>query len=170
MKEKRTTKLYEGMTSKQKAALTLHYMTESNTTEIERIRSTVPWKEYRCIDADYTDWRDQLLKISVIWGLEYWQTLYAHANAVRRLTRLDLKAADNETLKAFDTAEEQADGSLTRLAALQAALKEVCDEHGIDPDDAFKVAGVPVRDWPKCEPDAEYQADIAQKLRECLPE
>jgi hypothetical protein len=170
MKEKRITKLYEGMTSKQKAVLTLHYIAENNAPEIGRIRSTVPWKEYRCIDGEYTDWRDQLMGISMVWGLTYWQTLFAHANAVRRITRLDLKAADDETLKAFDAAGREAEWSLTQLVTLQAALKEVCSEHGIDPDDAIKIAGVPVRNRPKCEPDASYQAEIAQKLRECLPE
>lgn len=169
MKEKRTTKLYEGLTSKRKATLTLHYMGEQDATEIERIRSTVPWKDYRCMDAEYTDWRDRLLHITMAWGLDYWRAVYVHAHAVHQLTRLDLKAADSEALQAFTKADERVERALARIVALQEALKDVCQQHGLDHEDVIKVAGVPVRKWPKCEPDRAYQEVITAELLECLP-
>ena len=170
MKEKRTTKLYEGLTSKQKAALTLHYIGEQDATEIGRIRSTVEWKGYRCMDAEYTDWRDLFTNISLVWGLAYWQALYVHANAVHQLIRLDLKAADKRALKAFDEADQKADRTLARLVALQEALKDVCHQHGLDHEAVIKLAGVPWREWPKCEPDTDYQAEITAELLECFPD
>jgi|SRR5690625_1765515 len=170
MKEKRTTKLYEGLTNKQKAALTLHYIGEQDATEIGRIRSTVEWKEYRCIDAEYTDWCDLLRGISLVWGLMYWQALYVNANAVHQLIRHISKAADNGTFQAFDEADQKAHRTLARVVALQEALKEVCHQHGLDHDDVIKVAGVPWREWPGCEPDTDYQGEVTAELLECFPD
>jgi len=168
MKENRTTKLYEGLTSKQKAALTLHYIGEQDATEIGRIRSTIEWKSYRCIDAEYSDWRDQFIKFSMLWGLMYWRALFAMTGASHQLARLGLKGTDKEAYEAFEEADENLDRALGRAVALQEALKEVCRQHGLKYDDVIEVAGVPEAELPSDEPDADYQEEMTRVLLECL--
>lgn len=174
MKEKRTTKLYEGLSPKQKAALTLHYIGEQDAAEIERIRSTVEWKTYRCIDAEYTDWRDRFFDASLVWGVMYWRALFIHEldasafhRAVHRL--LDSKA-DGEERKAFDEADQAQERSLARVVALQEALKDVCQQHGLDHEDVTKLAGASMMERMGCEPDTACQAEVTQVLLEVLPE
>lgn len=160
---RRSTKLYEGLTPKQKAALTLHFIGERNADEIGRIRGTVPWKEYRCIDAEYTEWRDAFTGMATVWGLMYWQEL-----CQLQARAFEVVQHDAGDARAFAKADAKAGQSLARVMALEGALRDVCKQHGLVACDLMRLAGVD-----RCpeggEPDADYRAEVAADLLACLP-
>ena len=63
----------------------------------------------------------------------------------------------------------QATATLTRINALQAALKALCEQHGFSYHAAVKFAGVPEAKPDSSPIDDDYFADWLSTLNECLP-
>lgn len=158
---RRSVKLYEGLTPKQLAALTLHSMANLDGCEIDKIRAAVPWKRYDCIDAEYTDWRDALQSVVMLWSCEYWRQRFIHAASLCRL-QVDGGA---------DTTVRQIRQGVARQFAHSKVLHELCNAHGLDYDAALELAGVPDRYDPlnDGELDEAYYRQWFSDLSECLP-
>jgi len=67
-----TTKLYEKMTSKEKAAL---YCRSDDFEERERIQAAVPWYDYNAMDHEFTFQVHCISATSHYAVAEYWRTL-----------------------------------------------------------------------------------------------
>lgn len=67
-----TTKLYQRMTSKEKAAV---YVRTYDSDELKKIVSTVPWFNYSALDREFVEERNHLTFASLWWEAEYWKTL-----------------------------------------------------------------------------------------------
>ena len=52
MKTDRVSKLYENLTSPEKALLAFHHLVTGNASEADRIAAGLPWKTYSMRDAD----------------------------------------------------------------------------------------------------------------------
>lgn len=167
---KRSVKLYEGLAPKQLAALTLQSMANLDADETDKIRSAVAWKQYSCIDAAYTDWRDAFHSVVLVWSVEYWRQCFLYASTLSRLqslTRLDAGQPDD----AFDSMHEQLQQCNARQLAHSKVLHDLCNAHGFDYNAVLKLAGVPDRCNPLDDDDIDeafYQQWFGD-LSECLP-
>ena len=167
---KRSVKLYEGLAPKQLAALTLQSMADMNAEEVDKIRGAVAWKQYSCIDAVYTDWRDGFHSVVLVWTAEFWRQCFLYASTLSRLqslTRLDAGQPDD----AFDSTHEQLQQCLARQLAHSKVLYDLCNAHGFDYNAVLKLAGVPDRCNPLDDGDIDeafYQQWFGD-LSECLP-
>ena len=171
---KRSVKLYEGLTPKQLAALTLQTMADMNAEEADKIRSAVVWKQYSCIDAAYTDWRDAFHSVVMVWTAEYWRQCFLYASTLSRLTSLTslTSAANDQPDDAFDSTHEQLQQCVARQLGHSKVLHDLCNAHGLDYNAVIKLAGVPDRCNPLDEGDidpAHYQQWFGD-LSECLPQ
>ena len=167
---KRSVKLYEGLAPKQLAALTLQSMANLDADEADKIRSAVAWREYRCIDAAYTDWRDAFHSVVLVWSVEYWRQCFLYASTLSRLQSLT-SAADDQPSDAFDSMHEQLQQCVARQLAHSKVLHDLCNAHGFDYNAVLKLAGVPDRCNPLDDGDIDeafYQQWFSD-LSECLP-
>ncbi len=167
---KRSVKLYEGLAPKQLAALTLQSMANLDANEVGKIRSAVPWKQYNCIDAAYTDWRDAFHSVVLVWSVEFWRQCFLYASTLSRLQSLT-SAADDQLDDAFDSIRKQLQQCVARQLAHSKVLYDLCNAHGFDYDAALKLAGAPDRCNPLDDGDIDeafYQQWFGD-LSECLP-
>lgn len=116
---KRSTKLYNDLSNKQKAILTFQNLTELNADEVPIIAGTVERKEYSQRHIEYTDQVETLYSVASLWGIAYWQQKYLEA------TCLLLVAEQGTDLAASRYREVEA-----RVTALHYALQEFCNTHG----------------------------------------
>ncbi|HZJ93457.1 MAG TPA: hypothetical protein VFD09_10305 [Thiopseudomonas sp.] len=167
---KRSVKLYQGLAPKQLAALTLQSMADMNAEEVDKIRSAVVWREYRCIDTAYTDWRDAFHSVVLVWTAEFWRQCFLYASTLSRLqslTRLDAGQPDD----AFDSTHEQLQQCVARQLAHSKVLYDLCNEHGFEYNAVLKLAGVPDRYNPLDDGDIDeaFYQQWYDDLSECLP-
>lgn len=167
---KRSVKLYEGLAPKQLAALTLQSMANLDANEVGKIRSAVPWKQYNCIDAAYTDWRDAFHTVVLVWSTEYWRQCFIYASTLSRLQSLT-SAADDQLDDAFDSIRKQLQQCVARQLAHSKVLYDLCNAHGFDYDAALKLAGAPDRCNPLDDGDIDeaFYQQWYDDLSECLP-
>lgn len=162
---KRSVKLYEGLSPKQLAALTLQNMANLDADEVDKIRGAVAWKQYNCIDTAYTDWRDAFHSVVMVWTAEFWRQCFLYASTLSRLQSL------TQPNDAFDSMHEQLQQCVARQLAHSKVLYDLCNEHGFEYNAVLKLAGVPDR----CNPLDEGDIDEAfyqrwfDDLSECLP-
>lgn len=124
MKEARTTKLYNGLSGRELAAVAFFHTAEQNQIEIDRLLSVVPRRNYSCLDAAFTEYSDHFASVVNFWAMEYWKKTY--------LLSMSLFADTGDH-------DERAEDWLTWHAVLSAW----CERHNLDLDAAYKIAGVP---------------------------
>ena len=167
---KRSVKLYQGLAPKQLAALTLQNMANLDADEVDKIRGAVAWKQYSCIDAAYTDWRDAFHSVVLVWSAEYWRQRFLYAatlNRLQSLTQPDAGQPDDD----YDCIVEQLQQCLARQLAHSKVLYDLCNAHGFEYDAVLKLAGVPDRCNPldDCDIDQAFYQQWFSDLSECLP-
>lgn len=141
MKESRTTKLYNGLSGRELAAVAFFHTAEQNQIEIDRLLSVVPRRNYSCLDAAFTEYSDHFASVVIFWGSEYWRKLFMHTAAL-----LETYHTDGEQLKIW----ERIDTTAAALDTWHAVLSAWCERHNLDLDAAYKIAGVPSkRDIPE---------------------
>lgn len=145
---KRSVKLYSGLTAKQLAILTFEAAAEQNADEIDKIRSAVPWRNYRAIDADYTDFRDAWQNVAMLWAGECWRQLFLFSTSV---------------------GSDETQNHRARLTALAKVMRDLCTMHGADYGAVLKFTGVAdLQDMSAAADEALYAKWISD-LSECLP-
>ncbi|MDY0206064.1 MAG: hypothetical protein RBR82_05490 [Pseudomonas sp.] len=167
---KRSVKLYEGLAPKQLAALTLQSMADMNTEETDKIRSAVAWREYRCIDSAYTDWRDAFNSVIMVWTAEFWRLMFIYASSCSRL-QSQLRPDADQLNDGFDVTIEQLQQHTARQLAHSKVIYDLCNAHGFEYNAVLKLAGVPDRYNPLDDGDIDeafYQQWFGD-LSECLP-
>lgn len=170
MTTKKSIDLYKHLSPKQLAALTLQSMANLDANEVGKIRSAVPWKQYNCIDAAYTDWRDAFHAVVLVWSTEYWRQCFLCAATLNRVQSLT-SAADDQLDDAFDSIRKQLQQCVARQLAHSKVLYDLCNAHGFDYDAALKLAGAPDRCNPLDDGDIDeaFYQQWYQDLTECLP-
>lgn len=166
MKPDRITKLYEGLTNKERAALAFCCLTENNKVELDRITARVPRATYVCLDLEYRTWIETFYHLARLWAIEHWQ-IYARKLAEIALAQHHLKRGELAETESYLQLVEYRE---RQLLALDRAMEAVCQEHGFDMDSVRRIAGtapfVPVH--ANTAPDAEFQADIERSFSEVL--
>lgn len=164
MNQNRVTKMYDGLTNKERAALAFHYLTDANELELKRVEASVPVKLYRCPDLDYLDWLDSFFNMAALWAIEHWQM---YSRSLTALVALHINCDNLEKEKSIIEVHAIWE---SRLLALDCALLVVCDEHGIDPNRVRRLAGTKAFSpmSARTKPDADYQADMQVCLARLL--
>jgi hypothetical protein len=147
--------LVKNLSNKQKAVLYFSLICEGNELETDRLISSIEWHEYKCLDMEFQKWHDSIFSAMCVFGMMYWREI------AQGLRSIIIK-------EEADTAEMK---SIQRLAALQAAMVEFCNQHGMNIEDVWDFIG---NNWPTPLPDAigidhEYQKKVLNKLNAAMP-
>ena len=144
---KRSIKLYDHLTNKQKAAVALGIY---DPAEIEILTSTVERKSYTMMDAQFTDWSDYAFKISTVLGMSYWQLRsveYKLKHGVRGAAlvadeeRTDPAKVERERVLIADVMAAIPKAQANQKAALT-ALQTLAAENGFQFEDCLKLADI----------------------------
>lgn len=148
---KRSIKLYEQLTSKQKASVALGIY---DADELELIAGTVERKTYKMMDAQFTDWSEYAFKISTVLGLSYWQARsveYKLKHGVRGAAlvaddeRTDAAMVERERVLMADVIAAIPKAKANQKAALE-ALRTLAQENGFHFADCLKLADIDLDD------------------------
>lgn len=167
---KRSVKLYQGLSAKQLAILNFESAADQDADEIDKIRSAVPWKQYNCIDAEFTDWRDAWHSVVMVWACETWRQLFLYSSLVNRLQGQQDDSVTLDGSDAFDTTIGHLHVQRERQAALSRVMYDLCNQHGVDYDAVIKFTAVPDRHNPLDEIDEQFYRRWLDDLNQCLPD
>jgi predicted DsbA family dithiol-disulfide isomerase len=156
----RVSKLYEALSSKEKAAAVFSCLTRLDTTTADRIVATVPMKTYRTLDLDYGDRLSRLSDMATFWGMNYWREMARAFAAMGLMTHAWLRGREDVNEEVFETFEK----AQSHVVALEAMLMDLCEENGIDPEAVRTLADVgsafvpvPLGELP---PDPEFESNL----------
>ncbi|MBI2066832.1 MAG: hypothetical protein HYT77_02300 [Deltaproteobacteria bacterium] len=167
MKADRVAKLYGDLTNKERAALYFRYICDRNELEMDRVESSVPWKNYCCIDFQYSDWRDSFFHMALVWALDCWR-LRTRQWAAFALIHLLMQSGERDQAHEVMAEHKRLEA---RLLAMDRALEVTCAEHGLEAEAVRRLTGTPTFDplFPELDPDSGYQAEVQLNLSRCLP-
>ena len=163
----RVSKLYDALTSGEKAAAVFACLMRFDTTTADRIIATVPTKTYRTLDLDYSDRLSRLGDMSSFWGLQHWREMTVMTSAMSLVSRAWQTENDDLGAQAFEGFQK----AQAHLVALDAMLEDICNENGVDPEAIRIMAGVPDAYAPIGEPppdpdfDAEFRGILSKLAR-----
>ena len=157
-KDHRVSKLYDALSSREKAAAVFACLMRFDTTTADRIIATVPTRTYRTPDLDYSDRLSRLGDMSSFWGLNHWREMTVMTAAAALMCRAWQTENDDlgeQTFEGFQKAQ-------AHLVALDAMLEDICDENGLDQEAVRMMAGVPETYTPIGDPppDPEFDAEF----------
>lgn len=120
------TTLYKQMTPKELANLAVNAIIRNDKKDFELINNSVKRKDYNCPDIEYQSRRDGIVQLGLFYGVEWWKnqalnTAALWANEINPDT-LIIDALNCDVVMEFQT----------RLASLELALNQVCEQIQID--------------------------------------
>lgn len=122
------TKLYAGLTDKERATMAYTYLTKGNELERARIASVMPQEHFVGLPDGYRRIFINLNNLTMMYSIAYWQQV-AQCLALLAGVQAILSDPDPEayerTVKRFQAAE-------AALLAIEAAFDSVCTEHGLN--------------------------------------
>ena len=151
-------KMYKHLTAQELALLAFASLPGGDELEQARIYDAVPRRTYSCPDMDFVKHLDRVFNMACCWAIQYWQC------------QTRTMAARSLWLTAKGDRHWQADEALyrhqRRQAAIEAALMEICQEHGIDIDAVKQLAGITsdFADNGDHEPDPDYLAEVKSDM------
>jgi hypothetical protein len=168
MNPDRVTKLYASLTNKERATLAFQYLTDRNTQEVEKVKASIPCKNYRCPDIEYEKWFDAIWDMSSLYAIEHWTLQARKYMAFFKSWMLRRK---NDYVHEADEAFDEFILGDEYIRALDCALVSVCTEYGISVEAVKKLADTgtfPVR-HPDLQPDEKKKAEFVEMLSRLLP-
>ena len=155
------TKLYAGLTDKERAVIAFTYRAGHNDLETARIESAMSQQYFTGLPREYRRMTASLQSLALLYGIEHWRrvalclTMMAGTMAVIHdedpTAYLPLK-------KSFECAEEA-------LKALEVALDDVCLSHGLD---SVQVRAMTGRQFYEVLPDTLPNEEDLKGLREAF--
>lgn len=148
---KRSIKLYDHLTSKQKAAIALGIY---DPVELEILAGTVERKTYSMKDAAFLDWSDYAFKISILISMSFWKSQAAEyrlkfairgAALVADEERKDPVLIEHERVLMADVMAQIHPARANQKAALE-ALRTLAQENGFQFEDCLKLADIALDD------------------------
>lgn len=138
MRDDAITKMYAGLTDKERAALAFDYLMRADDVERKRIEAAMPEQYFIGLPLEYRRWTLNLQSLAMLYAIEYWRHValaqMAMYGASTMLSDTDDPAQWKPMIKHFEEAE-------VKLLSLEAAFDDVCVEHGINPAAIRKLAG-----------------------------
>jgi len=133
----RISKLYDSLTTKQRAALVFNHWGSKDEAEIARIAQSIPVLNYRGRDPTFFSWVNDFSEMASAWAILHWRGRCASLGAMWVGYAL---MRQHEYVKADESFQEASQGE-ARLLALDVALDDVCSAHGIDSNVVRQLAG-----------------------------
>lgn len=124
------TKLYEGLTDRERGNLAFQYSLKNDILEKLRIESTMPEQNFIGLPIGYRRQISDMGSLSLLYAVEYWRRVslcLALMGGVGTLLQDPDPEAYKPIMERFEAAE-------AILMALDGAYTEVCLDHGLDPD------------------------------------
>lgn len=144
---KRSIKLYDHLSPKQKASLTLGIY---DPDELAVIAGTVERKTYSMRDAAFLDWGDYAFKVCTIISMSFWKSQAAEyrlkfairgAALVADEERTDAALIEHERVLMADVRAQIPTARANQKASL-IALQTLAEENGFHFDDCLKLADI----------------------------
>lgn len=154
-------KVYEGLSSREKANLAFGCVARLDKAEADRIDATLEWKTYRSLDLEFLNRVHRLGDFAFLWAVHYWRRKCATIAALGLVARAWAKGDDASTEEAIGMLED-AEG---RLLALRAILDELCQAHGVDKQAVLMIAGTGADEEPIMAEEPVQDADMDEVRR-----
>lgn len=166
MKNDPITKLYIGLTDKERAALAFSYAMQQNEVERRRIESVMPMQQFTGLPFEYRCWIYNLQNIAMLYAIEHWR-LVAHIQTCAAGAMVMLKSDDEKEWRPVVERHAQLEAE---LLSLETALDAVCTTHGLDPDTMRRMAGTTYYEIsrPGLTPDADFLAGVRASFSELM--
>ena len=122
------TKLYAGLTDKERGKLAFTYRTQHNDLETARIESAMSQQYFTGLPLEYRRMTASLQNLALMYSVAYWQQValcLCYFSGVQALIHDDDPEACKPMMERLKSAEES-------LMALEQAFEDVCLEHGLD--------------------------------------
>lgn len=177
MKQDPITKLYSGLTDRERAALAFDYITQGNEVEQSRIEGAMSMQHFTGFPLEYRRAMDGIHMVAMLYAIEHWRNVamvnvyLAGAIAMSADSIAATQSLDNEAIlqcaayKEWRAIVDALKSHETMLRSIEAAIDGICADHGISPAALRKIAGTrvycPV--WPDLKP----YATAVENLREC---
>ena len=166
---KRSLNLYDCLSPKQLAVLLFEAAAEQDADEIGKIRGAVKWKQYNCIDAEFSDFRDAWHGVVMVWSNEVWRQLFLHSSLMNRLQRHRGEKVTKDSIQESETIIEKLEQQRGLQSALNKVMRDLCVEHGVNYNKVIKFTGTPERYNPLDAVDQAFYQQWFGDLSECLP-
>jgi|GEM_PF-2909051 hypothetical protein len=151
----RVSKLYDSLTSSEKAAAVFACLMRFDTSTADRIVATAPSKVYRTQDLEFSDRLRHLGDMATFWGLRHWREMTAMMSALSLVIHAWQTENDDLGEQAFEGFQK----AQSHLVALDAILEDICAENGVDLEAARMMAAVPDIYTPIGEPPPDPEFD-----------
>ena len=131
MKKDQISNLYTQLTSKEKASLAFNYALQNDKGEVAKIMSTLGRQTYYGVPIEYHETYKKLYLLAFSYAIDYWR-LVAHIQTATIVVSvaMDQNPCEFDEVNKFVQKQNKFD---SMLDALEIALDEICDQHGIDP-------------------------------------
>ena len=122
------TKLYAGLTDKEKAVIAFTYRAQRNDLETARIESAMAEQSFIGLPYGYRRMTGNLQDLALVYATEYWRHV-ALCQAMMAGTMALIRDDDPEAYKPVAQRFKAAESA---LLAIEQAFDDVCLEHGLD--------------------------------------
>lgn len=157
-------KLYTQMNSQELALLAFANLKKEDSLEHTRIVDAVPRRHYLCLDTTFTNYLHRIFLMASLWSIEYWRCR-TQLMAVRGIC---LSAELGITNRNQEKEYALLDYHEARMAAVEMALIEICDEYRIEINTVRQIAGITRVFKQEHTPNAEYLQEFKGYMREVL--
>lgn len=164
--------LYERLSPRELAAMAFHYCAVPGHTEreLEQIENAVPRRDYRGPDIAYKSAFTAFSSFATVWALSHWQHRHRHAAVMGWLLAVRNKKGDARIVQQAVDMLWEVEG---QLLAMDHALEDLCEAHGIDPADVRRIAStepyVPIIKSDTLIANPEYLEEVRESLSQLLP-
>ncbi len=160
MKNDPITKLYIGLTDKERAALAFNYAMQHNEVELCRIRSAMPMQHFTGLPSEYRQGLYNLQNLAMLYAIEYWR-LVAHIQTEAAGAMVKLQSNDPDEWRPIVQQHKKREAE---LSSLEMAFENICQEHGLDLCTMRFMAGRQY--YQVANPDLAQDADYLAGMRE----
>ena len=164
MRKDPLSKLYTHMSSQALALLAFANLANSEPLEDARITDAVPRRHYLSLDSSFTNHLNHVFYMACLWSILYWQCR-TRLMAVRGIC---LSAELGITNRNQEKEYALLDYHEARMAAVEMALIEICDEYRIEINTVRQIAGITRAFKQENTPNAEYLQEVKGCLRQLL--
>jgi len=187
MKDDTITKLYSGLTDRERAALAFDYLMPYNEIEMQRIQAAMPEQYFVGSPLEFRRMFHGFLNISMLYAIEYWRQVAMANIYLAGLNAMSMKTieatkhlSDEEIVNSTEYQEWEAvlkrfENHEIMLLSLEVAIDEISADHGLNPQSLRGMAGerhytiIGTRpDKPDREPDAAIVAEFRKMWAENL--
>lgn len=122
--------IYKGIEPKELANLAFQALINHDSDSLNKIRRSVPKKNYAGLDNDYLKWEQNFFNLASYWTHEFWKVESARIYSMGEF-KLAANFGDDKEAKEM---LELVNKTTSMIFALQEAIEEICKKHDLDPE------------------------------------